>query len=74
MEDEVKKVSSGVALSKALGGCPAKFRIRRITRTDKEGCTESKQVCIEVDDIEAFRKKMKGRKFAEVAFVYENLE
>ena len=56
-----------------LGGTLAKFRITRITRITKDGQKETKKVNFEVDDVEAFRKKMKGRKFADVQLVYENI-
>ena len=56
-----------------LGGSPAKFRITRITRVTKDGQKETQKVNFEVDDVEAFRKKMKGRKFADVQLVYENI-
>ena len=56
-----------------LGGSLAKFRVTRITRVAKDGHKETKRVNIEVDDVEAFRKKMKGRKFADVQLVYENI-
>lgn len=56
-----------------LGGNLAKFRITRITRITKDGQKETKKVNFEVNDVEAFRKKMKGRKFADVLLVYENI-
>ena len=56
-----------------LGGTLAKFRITRITRITKDGQKETKKVNFEVDDVEAFRKKMKGRKFADVQLVYDNI-
>lgn len=56
-----------------LGGSLAKFRITRITRITKDGQKETKKVNFEVNDVEAFRKKMKGRKFADVLLVYENI-
>ena len=56
-----------------LGSSPAKFRVTRITRVTKDGQKETKKVNFEVDDVEAFRKKMKGRKFADVQLVYENI-
>lgn len=71
MKDEITKTSENGALLKALGGSPAKYRIRRIDRIGKDGSEEHKTVCVEVDDIEAFRTKLKGRKYAEVSFAYE---
>ena len=56
-----------------LGGSLAKFRITRITRVTKDGQKETRKVNFEVNDVEAFRKKMKGRKFADVLLVYENI-
>jgi hypothetical protein len=56
-----------------LGGSLAKFRITKITKIAKDGRKEVKKVNFEVDDVEAFRKKMKGRKFADVQLVYENI-
>ena len=56
-----------------LGGSLAKFRVTKITRITKDGQKETKKVNIEVDDVEVFRKKMKGRKFADVQLVYENI-
>ncbi len=74
MNDEITKASGSSALLKAIGGNPAKYRIRRIDRIGKDGHVERKSVCIEVDDIEAFRKKLKGRKYADVHFAYETTE
>ena len=56
-----------------LGGNLAKYRVTRITRIKKDGQREVIKQIFEVDDIEAFRKKMKGRKFADVQLVYENI-
>ncbi len=56
-----------------LGGSPARYRVTRVTRIDKNGSKETKKVNIEVDDIESFRKKMRGSKFADVQFVYESI-
>jgi len=66
--NSVKRDVAGV-----LGGSLAKFRITRITRITKDGQKETKKVNFEVNDVEAFRKKMKGRKFADVLLVYENI-
>ena len=52
---------------------PAKYRVKRIVRISKDGIKETKAVCIEVPDIEEFRKKIKGRKFKDVQLVYENI-
>ena len=68
-----KNNSTVRAVAGALGGKLAKFRITRITRVTKDGQKETKKVNFEVDDVEAFRKKMKGRKFADVQLVYENI-
>lgn len=68
-----KNNSTVRAVAGALGGNLAKFRITRITRVTKDGQKEIKKVNFEVDDVEAFRKKMKGRKFADVQLVYENI-
>ncbi len=68
-----KNNSTVRAVAGALGGNLAKFRITRITRVTKDGQKETKKVNFEVDDVEAFRKKMKGRKFADVQLVYENI-
>ena len=68
-----KNNSTVRAVAGALGGNLAKFRITRITRVTKDGQKENKKVNFEVDDVEAFRKKMKGRKFADVQLVYENI-
>ena len=59
--------------ARMLGGNLAKFRITRITRVTKDGQKETRKVNFEVNDVEAFRKKMKGRKFADVLLVYENI-
>jgi len=56
-----------------LGGNIAKYRVTRITRIKKDGQREVIKQIFEVDDIEAFRKKMKGRKFSEVHLVYESI-
>lgn len=56
-----------------LGGNLAKYRVTRITRIKKDGQREVIKQIFEVDDIEAFRKKMKGRKFSEVHLVYESI-
>ena len=56
-----------------LGGNLAKYRVTKITRIKKDGQREVIKQIFEVDDIEAFRKKMKGRKFADVLLVYENI-
>lgn len=56
-----------------LGGNLAKYRVTKITRIKKDGQREVIKQIFEVDDIEAFRKKMKGRKFAEVHLVYESI-
>lgn len=50
-----------------------KYMVRRIDRTKNDGTVERKQVCIETDDIEAFRKKMKGSRYADVNLVYEEV-
>ena len=68
---EEKNNSTTQTAAGLLGGKLAKFRVTKITRTKKDGTKETKKVNFEVDDIEAFRKKMKGRKFAEVQLVYE---
>ena len=68
-----KNNSTVRAVAGALGGNLAKFRITRITRVTKDGQKEIKKVNFEVDDVEAFRKKMKGRKFADVQLVYESI-
>ena len=68
-----KNNSTVRAVAGALGGNLAKFRITRITRVTKDGQKETKKVNFEVDDVEAFRKKIKGRKFADVQLVYENI-
>lgn len=56
-----------------LGGNLAKYRVTKITRIKKDGQREVIKQIFEVDDIEAFRKKMKGRKFSEVHLVYESI-
>ena len=61
------------AVAGLLGGNLAKYRVTKITRVSKDGKKETKRVNFEVDDIEAFRKKIKGRKFADVQLVYENI-
>ena len=51
----------------------SKYRIKRIKRIGFDGRKEIKQVSYEVDDIEKFRKKLKGRKYKDVHFVYETI-
>lgn len=70
---EKSDIKDRQALVKALGGTPAKYRVKRITKIGKDGSREVKSVCLEVSDIEEFRKKMKGRKFADVQLVYESI-
>lgn len=70
MENSNNPVRTAAGL---LGGSLAKFRVTKITRITKDGQKETKKVNIEVDDVEVFRKKMKGRKFADVQLVYENI-
>ena len=55
-----------------LGGNLAKYRVTKITHIKKDGQRAVIKQIFEVDDIEAFRKKMKGRKFSEVHLVYES--
>ena len=59
--------------ARMLGGNLAKFRITKITKIAKDGHREVKKVNFEVNDVEAFRMKMKGRKFADVLLVYESI-
>ena len=51
-----------------------KYLVKRITRTDKDGNKEVKPVCIEVDDIEKFRKRQKGVNFVSVELIYEQIK
>ena len=48
-----------------------KYRIRRIDLTDTTGKKEYRAVCIEVNDIESYRMKMKSQGYSDVSFVYE---
>lgn len=71
-KDKQLKSSADSGLAKALGG-DARYRIKRIERVGKDGQKEYKAVCVEVDDLEKFRKKLKGRKYTDVFFVYEKI-
>lgn len=70
---EEKNKSTLRTAAGVLGGSLAKFRITKITRVTKDGQKETRKVNFKVNDVEAFRKKMKGRKFADVQLVYENI-
>lgn len=53
---------------------PMRYLVKRIVRTDRKGNTESRNTCLEVSDIEDFRRQQKGRRFKCVELVYEQLD
>lgn len=73
MKDEILNAKNGSTIAKAISGSSAKYRISRIVRVGKDGSIENKAVNFETDDIEAFRKKMKGNKYSDVFLTYECL-
>ena len=73
MIDETKGTKQKVAQTLARAKI---HRIMRIERVDAEGkrTFEPKDPPIEVDDLEKFRKVLKGRKYVDVFFVYETVD
>lgn len=79
MSDEITRNCKGGEVLVSAGSCPPKYRIKRIEYIDHDGDKtllsesdlEKLKIPKEVDDIEAFRKKLKGRRYADVFFVYE---
>ena len=56
---------------KSITGCHALYRIKRIERICKDGKREFQYSNFETEDVEALRKKLRGRKYRAVYFVYE---
>lgn len=75
MTDEISRNSYGGEILAGTGSCPPKYRIKRIEYIDHDGNKkyETLEKPKEVDEIEAFRKKLKGRQYADVFFVYETI-
>ena len=75
MSDEISRNSKGGTIPVGTGISPPKYRIKRIEYIDHDGDKrfEHLEPPKDVDDIEAFRKKLKGRRYADVFFVYETI-
>ena len=71
MTDEISRNSQGGEVLVCAAICPPKYRIKRVEFIERDGSKRFEKRDEEVDDIEAFRKKLKGRRYADVFFVYK---
>ena len=71
MTDEISRNSQGGEVLVSAFISTPKYRIKRVEFIERDGSKRFEKWDEEVDDIEAFRKKLKGRRYADVFFVYE---
>ena len=63
-----------MSLHRAAWVLKTMYRITRTMLIRKDGCTESSHAVIDVNDLEAYRKTVKGDKYITVNFVYSEID
>ena len=73
MTDEISRGSTGGLSLAGVARSPARYLITRTELIDHDGNRTFDQKEYEVSDLEAYRKKRKGDKYADVFLVYTTI-